>query len=32
MKAHADIMNNPKNGKEEQNKWMENNKTRFDKE
>lgn len=30
MQVHADIMNNPKNGKEEQAKWMADNKTRFD--
>lgn len=30
MKAHADVMNDPKNGKEEQAKWMKENKERFD--
>lgn len=28
--AHADVMNNPKNGKDEQMKWMADNKARFD--
>lgn len=30
MQAHADVMNNSKNGKEEQQKWMAENKARFD--
>jgi|CXWK01.1.fsa_nt_gi endoglucanase Acf2 len=30
MKAHADVMNDPKNGKAEQEKWMIDNKARFD--
>lgn len=30
MQLHADVMNNPKNGKEEQHKWMVENKARFD--
>lgn len=30
MEAHADVMNDPKNGKEEMMKWMEDNKARFD--
>lgn len=30
MEAHADIMNDPKNGKEEQEKWMVENKKRFE--
>ena len=30
MKAHADVMNNPKNGKGEQQKWMVENKVRFE--
>jgi hypothetical protein len=30
MQAHAEVMNNPKNGKEEQMKWMADNKARFD--
>lgn len=30
MQAHADVINNPKNGKEEQMKWTADNKTRFD--
>lgn len=30
MQAHADVMNDPKNGKEEQQKWMRENKARFD--
>lgn len=29
MEAHADVMKDPKNGKEEQMKWMEENKARF---
>ena len=29
MESHADVMNNPKNGKEEQQKWMVENKARF---
>ncbi len=30
MQAHADVMNDPKNGKEEMEKWMVENKARFD--
>lgn len=30
MKDHADVMNDPKNGKKEQEQWMVENKTRFD--
>ncbi|HBT81145.1 hypothetical protein A2757_02390 [Candidatus Giovannonibacteria bacterium RIFCSPHIGHO2_01_FULL_48_47] len=30
MQAHADVMNNPKNGKKEMEKWMAENKARFD--
>ena len=30
MQAHADVMNDPKNGKGEQMKWMADNKARFD--
>ena len=30
IEAHADVMNNPKNGKEEQLKWMTENRTRFE--
>lgn len=30
MQAHADVMMNPKNGKEEKMKWMVDNKARFD--
>lgn len=30
MQAHADVMNDPNNGKEQQMKWMTDNKTRFD--
>mgnify|MGYP001560456132 CR=1 FL=1 len=30
MKDHADVMNDPKNGKEEQQKWMADNKARFE--
>ena len=30
MQAHADVMNDPKNGKAEQMKWMAENKARFD--
>lgn len=30
MEAHADVMSDPKNGKEEQMKWMTDNKARFD--
>ena len=32
MQAHADVMKDPKNGKEEQMKWMAQNKARFDAE
>lgn len=28
--AHADVMNDPKQGKEEMEKWMAENKARFD--
>jgi hypothetical protein len=30
MEAHADVMNNPSNGKEEMEKWMADNKARFE--
>lgn len=30
MQAHADVMKDPKNGKEEQMKWMADNKSRFE--
>jgi hypothetical protein len=30
MEAHADFMQNPKNGKEEMGKWMADNKARFE--
>jgi hypothetical protein len=30
MQAHADVMNDPKNGKEEQMQWMVENKARFE--
>lgn len=30
IEAHADVMNNPKNGKEEQLKWMTDNRARFE--
>ncbi|PCI90159.1 hypothetical protein COB18_01845 [Candidatus Kaiserbacteria bacterium] len=30
MEAHADVMNNSHNGKEEMAKWMTDNKARFD--
>ena len=30
MEAHADVMNNSHNGKEEMDKWMTDNKARFD--
>jgi hypothetical protein len=30
MQAHADVMKDPKNGKEEQQKWMVDNKARFE--
>lgn len=30
MQAHANVMNNPKNGHEEQQKWMTENKARFE--
>lgn len=30
MQAHADVMNDPKNGKEEQRKWIVENEARFD--
>ena len=29
MEAHADVINDPKNGKEEQQKWMKENEERF---
>lgn len=29
MQAHADVINDPKNGKEEQQKWMKENEERF---
>ena len=31
MQEHADIMNNPNKTKEDQQKWMIDNKTRFEK-
>ncbi len=30
MQAHADVMNDSKNGRDEQMKWMTENKARFD--
>lgn len=30
MEKHADVMNNPENGKERQMKWMVENKARFE--
>ena len=30
MQSHADVMKDPKNGKEEQMKWMAENKKRFE--
>ena len=30
MDAHADVMNDPKNGEEERQQWMAENRTRFD--
>jgi len=30
MQAHADVMNDPKKTKEDQQKWMVENKARFD--
>lgn len=30
MQAHADVMNDPKNGRSEMEKWMSNNKKRFE--
>lgn len=30
MQAHVDVMKDPTNGKEEQQKWMVDNKARFD--
>jgi len=30
MQAHADVMNDPKKGKVEQQEWMAENKKRFD--
>lgn len=30
MQAHADVMNNPENGKEEHVKWMVENRARFE--
>jgi len=30
MEAYADVMNNPKNGKDEQQKWVVDNKTWFE--
>lgn len=30
FKAHADVMNDPKKGKEEMEKWLVENKARFD--
>jgi hypothetical protein len=30
MEAHADVMNDPANGEEEREKWMADNKARFD--
>ena len=32
MEAHADVMNDPKKTKEDQQKWMMENKARFDHE
>ena len=30
MQSHVDVMNDPKNGKEEMEKWMVENKARFE--
>jgi hypothetical protein len=30
MEAHADVMNEPSHGKEEMEKWMADNRARFD--
>ena len=30
MEAHADVMNDPRNGEEEQKKWMAVNRERFE--
>lgn len=30
MEAHADVMNDPNNGEEEQKRWMAENRERFD--
>jgi hypothetical protein len=30
MEAHADVMNEPSHGKEEREKWMADNRARFD--
>lgn len=30
MQAHADVMNDPKNGPAQQQQWMADNKARFD--
>lgn len=30
MQVHADVMNDPQNGKEEQQRWMVENQARFD--
>jgi len=30
MQAHANVMNDPKKGEKEQQKWMTDNKARFD--
>ena len=30
MEAHAEVMNDPNNGKEKQMKWMNENRTRFE--
>ena len=30
MDAHADVMNDPKNGEEERQQWMAENRARFD--
>jgi hypothetical protein len=30
MESHVDVINNPKNGEEEQQKWIRENKARFD--
>ena len=30
MDAHADVMNNPENGEEERERWMAENRARFD--